>query len=335
MKKFLSVILSAVLLTSLLTVFASAKGTLIFKDDFSKGFLASNWIIDRNACHFDYNSDRKCIYGFDDAKVLQTNYTARKEPKMWDQFYASYRVQFSGYGDKLPEDYEKPHHAMSIWYRDLFETKGEGMLGPVYYFTVNVDTKKASLTKSNSNFAYINDSGVTVKDQNLNGVIAEDVDVSRFDIQCGEDAPWFTLGIRVTPGKIECYINEECVITGTVNENDEKVGPYAVNSVDPTVGSQKSPVLFCNDYCYVSINQFEVWSPDYDFVAYAPGDADMDGGIGVGDAIIVLQHVANWQDLNINLDAADVNCDGNVTIDDAILILQKAAGWDVVLGEKQ
>lgn len=66
-----------------------------------------------------------------------------------------------------------------------------------------------------------------------------------------------------------------------------------------------------------------------------PGDADKDGAVGVGDAIIVLQQVANWNDLDIDLDAADVNCDNEITIDDAILILKSAAGWDVVLGQPQ
>lgn len=333
MKKFLSVFLSAVMLTGLLTVFASANGTLYYRDDFSDGFRSANWVIDKEACHYKYDTDRKCIFGYEDAKVLQPNYGGRNA-KVWDQFYASYRVQFTDYGDTLEENFGSGNHAVTVWYRDLFQNEDE-FAGPVYTFKVNVDTQKAEVVKEASGLSYKNEANVTVTGVSFRSVLASDIDVSFANIQRGEKAPYFTIGMKVSSGKIECYVNEKCVFTSTVDANDEKVGPYALHSVDATVGSQKAPLLLINDYCYLSINNYEVWSADYDFSASLPGDADKNGTIGVNDAIIVLKHIAQWKDIEIDLDAADVNVDGKIDTNDAILILKKVAGWDVVLGQPQ
>ena len=59
------------------------------------------------------------------------------------------------------------------------------------------------------------------------------------------------------------------------------------------------------------------------------GDADGDGAVGIGDAITILKHVAGWQGITIDTDAADVNASGKVDLNDAILVLKKIAGWDV------
>lgn len=59
------------------------------------------------------------------------------------------------------------------------------------------------------------------------------------------------------------------------------------------------------------------------------GDADGDGVVGIGDAITILKHVAGWQGITIDTDAADVDASGKVDLNDAILILKKIAGWAV------
>ena len=59
------------------------------------------------------------------------------------------------------------------------------------------------------------------------------------------------------------------------------------------------------------------------------GDADGDGAVGIGDAITILKHVAGWQGITIDTDAADVDANGKVDLNDAILILKKIAGWAV------
>ena len=50
---------------------------------------------------------------------------------------------------------------------------------------------------------------------------------------------------------------------------------------------------------------------------------------GIGDAITILKHVAEWQGIAIDTDAADVDASGKVDLNDAILVLRKIAGWAV------
>ena len=64
------------------------------------------------------------------------------------------------------------------------------------------------------------------------------------------------------------------------------------------------------------------------------GDANDDGTINLSDVTVVLQQVAKWENVKINLDAADVNADGNLNLSDVTLLLQYIAKWDVTLGPK-
>ena len=65
--------------------------------------------------------------------------------------------------------------------------------------------------------------------------------------------------------------------------------------------------------------------------AYTPGDVNDDGKIDSIDAIIVLRHVAKWDDYKeINELAADVDRNGEVDSIDAIILLRYVAKWDGV-----
>lgn len=60
---------------------------------------------------------------------------------------------------------------------------------------------------------------------------------------------------------------------------------------------------------------------------YILGDVNGDGRIGIGDALMILQHIVEITALDDNqLLAADVNNTGSVTIGDALLILQHIVG---------
>lgn len=59
------------------------------------------------------------------------------------------------------------------------------------------------------------------------------------------------------------------------------------------------------------------------------GDADNDGAVTVGDAILVLKQVANWSGIEINTELADTDHDGDITVADAIVILKIVAGWNI------
>ena len=52
------------------------------------------------------------------------------------------------------------------------------------------------------------------------------------------------------------------------------------------------------------------------------GDADMDGCIKLGDCAMILRHIAGWEGLKIDLEAADVTEDGKITLSDVTTILR-------------
>lgn len=66
--------------------------------------------------------------------------------------------------------------------------------------------------------------------------------------------------------------------------------------------------------------------------SYFSGDADSDGRCSVGDAIVVLKVVANWDNISVDEFAADTDLNGAVSITDAINILKYVAGWDIKIG---
>ena len=63
------------------------------------------------------------------------------------------------------------------------------------------------------------------------------------------------------------------------------------------------------------------------------GDANSDESVNLSDVTVVLQQIAKWENVNINIDAADVNVDGVINLSDVTLLLQYIAKWDgIVLG---
>ena len=332
MKKIVSILLSAVLLVGTLVCVVNAEGSLIFSDNFEAGFSLFNWIQDFNdgrpTCLFEWDSDNKCLIGYSDAKVLQSNFDENdRSNRWWDKFYASFDVQIRGYDGEGEEGTQ----TVALWYRDLMyqaynDREGEG--GPIYTFEIDVNDNTAALHKQHS-FKYQDENGIMQE-----GVIEADIATAELpsEIDVGENAEWFNMGIRVTDGKIECYFNEELVISAEASEDDEKLDKWAINGVDSTVGSQKSAVLFVNENNYLALDNFEVWTPDYDFADVIYGDADGNGVVNMQDAALVLKHIAEWSNLQIDTAAADANDDGEINMRDAALILQYAADWDVVLG---
>ncbi len=327
MKKIISFIITVAVLLGALAVSTDAVGTLVFNDNFDDGFRPMNWINGRDCCAFYWDNISKCIHGYSDARVLQTNFSMR-DPRMWDQFYAKFDVQIRGFDDL---DKVSNSHVIRLWYRDLFEN-AEGSQGARYEFCIEIETGRAYLEKFHS-FKYRDENGV-VQNADISNVIAEGKISGQIEI--GENAPWYEMGIRITSGKIEGYFEQELVLSAEADENDEKLGDVALYNVDPTVGSQKSPVLFINGSkkgaLWTALDNFEVWTSNYDFTLTNYGDADNDSSVNLADAVAIMQYIAKW-DVTINESASDVNVDGIVNIADVVLIMQYAAGWDVVLGK--
>ena len=326
MKRFITLLLVAVMLVGTFAISAGAAGTLIFTDTFDKGFTPKNWVTDRESCHFEWDGDSQCIQGYDSAKVLQSNFG--KGGKWWDQFYGSVDIQVRAYDDFLPE-HEGRDHGMSLWYRDRMDIPEGEQGGAVYTYSVNFDTGKVDLKKSHS-WDYYDENGVK-QSTSTDVVLAEgQIDGT---IEVGEDAPWYEVGWRITSGKIECYFNQKLVMSAEADPEDPKYGLYTKNSVDESVGSKNSAFLVWNNACWLAIDNFEIWSADYDFVAVTYGDVNGDGNVNLSDISMMLQAIAKWDITGYNATAGDVNGDGAVNLSDVSKTLQAIAKWEgVVLG---
>ncbi len=321
MKRIISFLLAMVVVSSVAVTGTGATGTLLFYDDFNSGFISTNWITDPSGCAYKWDSEGY-IYGYDAALVLQSNFDDRYVRK-WDKFYASFDFQIRAFDD-TPDQVGRTH-SISMWYRDLFESSSQGA---VYLYTVVIETGEATLTKQHS-WSYYDNRGVK-QNVSVDKVIASGkIPVS---ILTGETAPWYEIGMRVTSGKIECYLDEQLVITAKSNSSDTKYGSFTKNSVDASVGSQKSGILFFNRGNYIVLDNFKVWSSDYDFNAVIYGDTNGDDVVNVNDVMLVLRHIAEWNNLTFNKTLADVNCDGNINLLDAIRMMQFIAKWNITLG---
>ncbi len=333
MKKILTLMLTAAMLLSTLVVSTNAAGSLIFKDDFEMGFKPINWI-QGSSCEFKWDSVNKCLMGYDSAVVLQNNFDAR-DAKKWDQFYSSYDFQIRGFDDLVEE---RDSHSVGMWYRDLFENEGSAQ-GAVYTYFIEIETGKATFRKEHT-FDYRDENNI-LQEGKVNVILGEtvvpgvpeEIPEGETAIPVAEDAPWFEIGMRVTTGKIECYFEQQLVFSFEVNPNDEMLGHIAKNSIDSTVGSQKSGILFWNSGNYVGVDNFEVWTPDYDFVAVTYGDVNGDTKINLGDVSAMLNKIAKW-DVTIDETAADVDVNGKVNLADVSLVLKHIAKWEVELGVK-
>lgn len=330
MKRVFAGILTAVLLLCSVMAPVNAAGTLVHSDDFTMGFAAKNWNLTGTAFKWDKEG---FIYGYGNARVLETRYGTR-DAKVFDQFYASYDVKICDFDDTNPSEVQG-NHVIGFWYRDLFENEA-GAQGCVYQFFIEVETGDAYVLKST-----YGDDGFTYRDENnilqtyhlaptkiCEGNIGESIPV-------GDDAPYVNLGMRITEGRIEGYYNEKLVCFAEVDPNGEKLGDVYLNGVDPTVGSQKSPILIWSGLdgtytgkLYIHLDNFEVWTPDFDFVKSVPGDATGDDKVNLADVSLILKHIAKW-DVTLDTDAADVTGDDKVNLADVSLILKKIAKWDV------
>lgn len=328
MKKILSLMLAALTVLSIASFSVGAAGTLVFEDTFEKGFLPRYWIQEGDSCAFKWDSANECIYGYNKAVVLQSNF-ATKYNQRWDQFYTSFDVKVCAFDD-LPEE-EGRDHGFSLWYRDCFEREDlepGKQDGAVYMFNVGIEKKEVSLTKEHS-WEYIDENGVK-QTMSTNVVLVSAPLEDEILVGDDEGTPWYEIGMRVTKGKIECYLDRELVLSAEADHEATKFGDFTLDTVDETVGTYTSPVLFFNTHNYILLDNFRVWSPDYDFQAVTTnyGDANGDDAINMLDASLVLKHVAEWDNLEIDLEAADANGDGVVDIRDASLILKYVAGWN-------
>ena len=334
MKRIVTLFLAVVMIATVLSVTAGAKGKLIYSDNFDDGFRPKNWLTDRETCHFEWDKKYGYIQGYSDAVVLQSNF-GTKNNKWWAKGYISIDFAILDFDDaNLPNPSENPEenkHYVTLWYTDLME-KGEAVNDPkqrgaLYEYSVEIETGKATLHKTYNNFKYTDDYGIG-QIGNVDAVIAEgQIDET---IEFGNDN-WYNIGWRIDDGKIECYFNGKLIMSSSVADGNVKYGNTYADAVDATVGSEKSAFVFINNGNWIALDNFEVWTPDYDFVVVdsIPGDANCDGVFDINDVTTLLQSIAGWDLETYDASAADViGDDGNADMNDVIYMLQTIAGWE-------
>ncbi len=335
MKKLISFTLVLTLLASLFAIYASA-ADLIFHDEF-EGFKPANWFTDAASCRYEYDNDNQLIqvYCGNGYPHLQSKYNLSRDPKKWDKFYAQMDFQIRALDNP---DLDDNSETIKIWYRDMFESD---ISAAVYHLAVDFEHWTAEITKTLENVEYYDGSGLKCK-TTVDTVLAGPIDIPeelRPVINEGEKSDWFPMGIRVTEGKLDFYFNGKLLLSAGTDENDEfvqSIGGYKVymNSVDPTVGTQKSPFITIATGSWLACDNFKVYTPDYDPEAGICGDANEDGKVNITDVTTLLKYLAKWEGVTVNETLSDVNVDGKVTNSDVTMILKYLANWEgIVLGK--
>jgi len=329
MKRFITLILCAVMLSSIIVMDTSAAGELVFSDNFNSGFAPRNWFNDASGgCKYTWDDVDLCLNAYGDAPVLQSKFTAPYNKK-WSDFYNN--VDIKVLADDEREELWPEFTFVRFWYRDMFDTtEAGGPAGALYYYSICVQTGEATVSKEIT-YSYQDESGMT-RENTINTIIAGPVSIND-TIEVGENAKWFNMGMRVTDGVMQCYYNEKLIIELRASEDDEKVGGVAVSNIDATVGTEPSPFIFFNHGNWIKMDNFEVWTADYDFsTALIYGDADNSGTVNLLDASAMMKHAAGWFSVVINEEAADVDCSGKVNLVDVGLVMKSIAKWDINLG---
>lgn len=110
-----------------------------------------------------------------------------------------------------------------------------------------------------------------------------------------------------------------------------------INGQDTVNALQKSTADFANQLTFYNWDFNAEWEMSNQLgrpvlrsnkeIAFMLGDLDGDGLITTDDALIILQYVAGFMNLNSGMQKnADVNADSKITTDDALNILKKSAG---------
>lgn len=315
MKKFLSAFIVAVIFAAIFSIDVGAKGTCIFYDDFTTSFSPNNWMLrgGYDACAYIWDYENKYLYGMDDAIALQSNHV--DGGKMWKNHYYSIdvRLQEGALG-------RTDTSSVIMQFQDLFQP---GITGPVYSYIIIPQTGEASLVKE---FSYTDTSG-----EEAYSKVAIDKCTLPSEIEISPDAEWFNIGMRITAGRIQCYFNEELVLESVYDPDDTKLGRrYNRNTPDSTVGAFKYPLVFINYDNILNVDNFQVWSADYDFNTKS-GDVNGDGNVNLTDASQLLKYIARWKDVTVDIHQIDFNNDGSKNITDVAILLKYIAGWNVEL----
>ena len=129
---------------------------------------------------------------------------------------------------------------------------------------------------------------------------------------CDDGFEFYTLGMTVERDRIRCFYNGELIFDFVDAERKYYIADQIENNA-----------VFCQTGNFVQISNFSIDRPGYLLEpSYCFGDANSDGILNLSDVSLIMKHIANWDGLAINVNAADTNRDGTVTLTDASAILR-------------
>jgi len=303
MKKFLSLMLAFAMLVSVFSVSIFAEDVsdvtepgIYFDADFSSDTAAAKDFYVGN-----FKSNGEHLVGYSDAYAFQS-------VGFWSAYDVIFDVSFA-------ED-------------DLVDSTGNRGLSYVY---INPNMKHNGVSEDNYNmtvyFDITNDEISLVGGSFFNDASADKLaDPVPFVL---DDNTTYTFGISITEGRIRVFNGDELLIDFVDEENKYYIG-YSYEEVEPVI------LFWWNTAGCTIFEDVKVSSPAYLLPFPKPimyGDANGDEKISLADVSLMLKHIAKWEGLEMNAEAANVNCDDKISLADVSLMLKYIAKWDgIVLG---
>lgn len=226
MKKIISLVLCVMMMLTAVAVSTSAAGQILFTDDFTNGFSASNWILEGNLYFFDDTGSNPCISAYADGVICQAEYRTdvTGSPRVYNNCDYSVRI-------KVNDEDRDGDHDVGLWWRDDFDDGPAGVepdweLGEIWNVVVNLDNQEVRLE-----------------------VQGEEAPRATAPAPCAEiGGDWFQLGWKVTTGRMCVYLD------------GEKVIDY---STDEIACAHKSPFLLMNGNCFSSFDDIVIADLEY------------------------------------------------------------------------
>ena len=231
MKKLIAVFICLVMIAGIAIATVSADAKILFYDPFDTK-KENDWLWDSS----NFYVKDGVLMGDPTAVIHQSAYDPKYgQIRRWDTFTNKVDIKIVDYD-------ESNFIGSGLWWRDYntsFEEENAGANedGEIWTYRYNYVTNSVILESD-----YLTNKGMTAKTYQL----------PRNAVKIGpdDDPTTFSLGWRIQPGKIECYFNDQKVITYT--------------NVPMDLGmTRPSPILLVNHSCYIEFDNFIVATVDY------------------------------------------------------------------------
>ena len=240
MKKLIALALCAVMFAAMLTVSASAAGSILFSDNFNSGvFNDLDWRVEGSLFELQNGGPTKSghLEGWAEAVVQQTSYGENAPaPRVYGPSFAvkcdTWFYDDGGNGVDT--------HWVGLWWADHFE---DVIGGDRIVYTVRCiyETRTVAIIVhgENGGSEYF-DGDITLAEWQL-------PDDEPLEMDNGEPTV-FSLGMRINGTKIEGFFNDKKVVSATA----------------PIIHQNKCPLIFWNGGCWTGFDNWVVSTVDYD-----------------------------------------------------------------------